>query len=381
MDKQALEKKLEFYQQAYQTISGLLIKDKEAFDGLSKQFEAFSKEVTGKWIGISVEPEEEVFLNQIGISTQKAKEELEKRIKERMDKIANYEADARYREYLELSIAPELDVVKNLEQNEVFNYFLAEGFNDPATFINKPRIDFRFFVYEPRKWKFEKAANELAKIFYFENYQEMFQTWATLRQSFDSLLNNQKFAEVIAQCEVMRKEVETLKEKNKQVETEEIEIYIGKITGLMQSLQEQSLLKIFTQDETHIIQDLKERMARTQKSVETQQNDSSIILKNMDFIEQTIEKFDFIKWNKISEEDQNKIISAPANEPIFKIIPEAEWEDIKIAFAKKGIDLNGDRKDYTMTETDLTEEEREKLMKKYNVKVGEVFFDESLRTP
>lgn len=289
--------------------------------------------------------------------------------KRKENEIEKLKEDDRYIEYLQLIINNDLNMVMDLEKNEIFQYLIKENFHND-NFYNEPYISIWKFEYQPRYWKFKKAANELAKSFGIINHETMFKVWGDLRSAYRSLIGDKRVIDVIEEC----KDIDN---KIKKLEQEIIDLpSLYRKDVILRLVEVIKVTEIRDYRFSNLIP-IKAEYVAIKGGLQKLSDRENAIMENLSSVEKIIlatEKgaiFDESKFSKFFE-------NTDPTTPVFELIPEVEWDDIREAFEKAGIKL-GDRRNYSVVKTELSKEQEDYYLKKYNVKEGEIFFDKDLQ--
>lgn len=376
MDNQIekLNERLDFYMKAYDETSKdlkVISKDKTK---LEKEIDTESKNILDETVPTP--------LDNIGIDT------LEKEYQMNLDDVvlkhenirANYEkeieklkADPRYQEYLRLLINDDLKICIDMEKDEVFNYLIDEKF-DTDEFRNEPYFELFRLKYQPRLWKFKKIADKKAKEFGIPSFSEMFKLWNGLRLNYKSLIGNKRITTVVNECEVLDNKI---KELNVRVENYLTVRRQDIITAIIQRIKLLSVAILDTIKFSNLIPLLERFNVLTEREPGLQERKTTI-MNNINTVEKMISLAEKGKLN-LDDKTYNEFFNNTNPEkPIFELIGDVEWTDIKKALEDKGIKTTNNKNDYSVVRTKITKDEKDDLLKKFGVKEGEIFYDPSL---
>lgn len=327
-------------------------------------------------LGIDIDEEERQLLyNKLGLNMIDFDKEFERIKKERTKELKRLKEDNRYKEYLRLTIDEDIKTVVELEEDEVFNYLIEQNFHSKS-FNNEPCINFIFFKYQPKYWKYAKAANEIAKRHGFTDGKQMFEVWRKLRSVYHSLVDDKKTTDIIKESEVIEKEITELEDKIENIDIEYANEVKKRLVNILKRLPEQKY-DLFNQAEVENIIRIKQELVAQKEQIKPLNDRLTIIMDNINSIEKMISSAEIGNLHLDESQVQEFFNCTNPSVPIQRLIPQKDWEDVEKAFSEFGIQLK-DREDYTVVEKHINKKEKERLLKKYNVKEGEIFIDEEL---
>ncbi|QHI73850.1 hypothetical protein [Aminipila terrae] len=375
MDSQLdkLNERLDFYMKAYDETSGDLKSSKSRYTTIEKEINTEAQNILDEVVPDplsdnqidSLEKEYQMNLDDIISKHEEIKSNY---IKEG----ENLKSDSRYKEYLNLLINDDLELVSQMEKDEAFVYLIEQNFGTDY-FENQPYFIIFGFKYQPRFWKFKKVADKKAHEFGISSFDEMYQLWKGLRINYQSLIGNKKIADVIKECEEIESKIKSL---NKAVED-----YLNPrrddiINAIIQRIKITDVPEQVKSKFSNLVPILEE-FNEVSKQVSNLENRNTIIMNNVNGVEKMItlaEQGNLVLDEKSAESFFNN--SNPET-PIFEMISNEEWTSIKKALEDKGIKTTSKSK-YSVVRKQISQEEKDDLLKKYNVKEGEIFIDPDL---
>lgn len=375
MDNQTekLNERLDFYMKAYDETSKALKSSKSKNTKIEKEINKEAKNILDEIVPNplyndqidSLEKEYQMNFDDIVTSHEEIKSNY---IKEE----ENLKSDSRYKEYLNLLINDDLELVSQMENDEVFDYLNEENFGTDD-FENEPYIEIFGLKYQPRFWKFKKIADKKAKEFGISSFDEMHQLWRGLRINYQSLIGNKKIADVIEECEAIEEKIKSLDKA--------IEDYLSPrrddlINAVIQRIKITEIPKPVQSKFTNLAP-LLEDFNVLSKQLASLENRNTVIMNNINAVEKMIS---LAKEGHLILDE--KSVDAFFNNnnpetPIFEMISDAEWANIKQALEDKGVKTTSKSK-YSVVRKKISKEEKNDLLKKYNVKEGEIFIDPNL---
>ncbi|MHC1722352.1 MAG: hypothetical protein AB9836_04000 [Aminipila sp.] len=375
MDNQLnkLNERLDFYMKAYEETSNDLKPSKSKYITIEKEINTEAKNILDEAIPVPLND------NQIDSLEKEYKMNLDDIISNHEEIKSNYikeeenlKSDSRYKEYLNLLINDDLELVSQMEKDEAFDYLIEQNFGT-AGFENQPYFSIFGFKYQPRLWKFKKIADKKAKEFGISSFDEMYQLWKGLRINYQSLIGNKKIADVIKECEDIENKIKAL---NKAVEN-----YLNPrrediINAIIQRIKIVDIPEQLKSKFSNLLPLLKE-FNEVSEQVATLENRNTIIMDNVNKVEKMISLAE--EGNLVLDEKSAEAFFNNTNPetPIYEMISDEEWSSIKQALEDKGIKTTSKSK-YSVVRKQISKEEKENLLKKYNVKEGEIFIDPEL---
>lgn len=364
-----LNERLSFYMNAYNEVSKIF---QDAFDQKNK----LDTQVTTEFKNILEEtvpkPLNDRGINSLEVLYQMNLDDIvDKHMKMSQDRKKEIEIlknDSCYLERLSLVINDDLKLVKKMERDEIFIYLISQSYGTEK-FVNEPLINILGFRYQPRLWKFKEIADINAREFGMKSFEEMYQLWTELRINYKSLKDNRTIDEAISKADAIE---EQLKKLNKENENIDMILRRDIIENIIDRVNINNLN--FGDVSFSNLKPLKQKLASISEKCTQLQSQKDIILSNMQIVEKMIalDKKGRLKINILKMEDF--IMNTSANRPIFEMIDEAEWQDIERALNQKGTSTS-QRDNYTVVKTIIATEEKNSILKKYNVKEGEIFND------
>ena len=372
-----MEEKLSFYQRAYEESHEQLklVRNKvgENEELLHKSLFSLADEFLGSDLS---DDEKDLLQKQFGFSFSEYDRKFTQQLKDLESQHELMENDPRTKEYLEMVITPDLDFVLKLEQDETFNYLVEQNFHNNS-FQNEPYFEIWGLKYQPRFWKYKSVANKKAKEFKFENYIEMFQIWSSLRVTFESLIGDKKVEVAVKEAEAIQSKMDEIKAQIDQIPTLYLEDTKSGLAKLLY-ISDESKFEVFSnQEQVQNALSFRQSWNEMKTSQEDLTHRMNAIMENITQVEKLLQAAQrgIIDLNSPSFEDFYNNENPTA--PVYQLIPEHEWDDLKQAFADKGIEL-GERKRYEKVQTKISVDEKRQLLDKYGVKEGEIFIDETL---
>jgi prefoldin subunit 5 len=372
-----LDERSRFYQNSYSLAS------KESNENLKvlKETESILKtnvfNLADQYLGEDLSEEEKKLLDaHFGFNFIDIDKKFKKIALERQTSIEKMKDDPRYKEYLELDIADNLEMVIILENNETFNYLIQENFHNEE-FVNEPYFEIFNIKYQPRFWKFKKFANKLAKEVKFKDYKEMFEIWFNLRMSFKSLIEDKRVEDVIKETEELEAKIKTFEEKLSQISLEYLADVKSRFAEILLTVDEKKFSIFNHQDEVNNLVSMKQDFSAAKKSQEALSARLNLIMDNLNKVEEMIAAAENNGFDENDANFSNFFANTDPTTPIHQLIPDMDWDGLKRAFADKGISLKN-KENYTKVVTEISNEEKENLLNKYGVKEGEIFIDETL---
>lgn len=372
-----LNEKLSFYQRAYETSSQEYKTNEKSYAENEKNLQKALFALADEFLGVDLSQEEKELLEgRFGFSFSEFDRKYSEQKQILISEQTQMENDPRTKEYLEMVITPDLDFVLKMENDETFNYLISENFHT-TSFLNEPYFELFGLKYQPRFWKFKQVANKKAKEFRFETYVEMLQTWSTLRATFKSLIGDKRVEVAVKEAEAIQTKIDEIKTKIDAIPALYLEDTKTAFSKTL-LLADEEKFSVFTRQEQAVSAlQLRTVWKEEKENRERLADRMNAIMENITHVEQLISAAEQglldIHSAALSAFYQNNDPAAP----VFKLIPEHEWDTLKEAFSKKGITLN-ERKNYEKVETKLSNEKKEELLRRYNVEEGEIFIDESL---
>lgn len=375
MDSQLnkLNERLDFYMKAYEETSNDLKPSKSKYITIEKEINTEAKNILDEAIPEplndnqidSLEKEYQMNLDDIIFNHEEIKHNY---IKEE----ENLKSDSRYKEYLNLLINDDLELVSQMEKDEAFAYLIEQNFGT-ADFENQPYFSIFGFKYQPRLWKFKKVADKKAKEFGISSFDEMYQLWKGLRINYQSLIGNKKIADVIKECEDIENKIKALNTA--------VEDYLSPrrediINAIIQRIKIVDIPEQVKSKFSNLLPLLKE-FNEVSEQVANLENRNTIIMNNVNTVEKMISLAE--EGNLVLDEKSAEAFFNNPNPdtPIYEMISNEEWSSIKQALEDKGIKTTSKSK-YSVVRKQISKEEKEDLLKKYNVKEGEIFIDPDL---
>ncbi len=375
MDSQLnkLNERLDFYMKAYEETSNDLKPSKSKYITIEKEINTEAKNILEEAIPEplndnqidSLEKEYQMNLDDIISNHEEIKRNY---IKEE----ENLKSDSRYKEYLNLLINDDLELISQMEKDEAFAYLIEQNFGT-AAFENQPYFSIFGFKYQPRLWKFKKVADKKAKEFGISSFDEMYQLWKGLRINYQSLIGNKKIADVIKECEDIENKIKALKKA--------VEDYLNPrrediIKAIIQRIKIVDIPEQVKSKFSNLLPLLKE-FNEIAEQVANLENRNTIIMNNVNTVEKMISLAE--EGNLVLDEKSAEAFFNNPNPdtPIYEMISNEEWSSIKQALEDKGIKTTSKSK-YSVVRKQISKEEKEDLLKKYNVKEGEIFIDPDL---
>lgn len=279
--------------------------------------------------------------------------------------------DSCYQERLSLVINDDLKLVKKMESDEVFKYLISQLYGTDK-FVNEPSIHILGFHFQPRAWKFQEIADKNAKEFGMNSFEEMHQLWTDLRINYKSLEDSLTIEAAIAKADEIEEQLKRLKEENANTDTllrnDIIETVIDRVSIDQLDLSQVSFANL---------KPLKQQLKSVSEKCTQLQSQKDVILTNMQTVEKMIalDKKGHLRINPEKMEDF--MANTLPERPIFEMIDEEEWKDIERALNQKGISTS-QRENYTVIKRTITTEEKISILKRHNVKEGEIFIDPKL---
>lgn len=372
-----LKEKLKFYKDAYRKESRNKDKNEEELRNNRELYYLNATNFFKSYFNTIIDDTEKKFIeDNYGVNIGDIDEMfVDKKVKldEKINEIKN---DVRYKEYVKLQIDDNLDIVERLEDDEVFDYLIDQNFHNEK-FVNEPYFNILGFEFQPRYWKFKKYANKKAREFGFVDYKHMFELWKNLRLAYESLIGDKKIAKVIEEYKQLENRLKKYENEIENLPIAYSEEVIKRVVKTIENLDTEKLFYIQDTEYDAVIQ-LKKSIDLLKERQKTLENRIDILLKNIDRAEEMIAAAERGKL-KIDESIMKKFIeNNDPYIPVFEIIPEKEWVEIKKAFEDKGIKLKADRTKYSVVRRKLSPEEKERKLKEYGVKEGEIFIDKNL---
>lgn len=372
-----LDEKFQFYQRAYDESSRQL-KENESY--LAQQEIDLKKSLfalADEFLGTDLSNEERSLLQDtFGFSFSEFDRKYEDKKRRLASEQYEMESDPRTKEYLEMVITPDLDFVLKLENDETFNFMIAENFHN-TRFVNEPYFEIFGMKYQPRFWKFKKVAQKKAAEFRFSSYVEMIDTWNNLRSTFESLIGDKRVEIAVQEAEAIEAKLNDIKEKINALPLLHLEDTKTSFAKSLQLASEDKFSVFENQEQVKAALVLRSAWSETKSSRDSVSERMNSIMENISRVEELIYAVDRGQLDVNSPVLTDFYNNTDPTASVFKLIPEHEWEEIKTAFASKGISL-GDRGSYTKVETKITTEQKEKIFEKYDVTEGEIFIDEDL---
>jgi hypothetical protein len=111
--------------------------------------------------------------------------------------------------------------------------------------------------------------------------------------------------------------------------------------------------------------------------VSSLENRRTVIMANINAVEKMASLVKEGKFNLDAKSEDAFFNNNNPETPIFEMISVKDWNSIKQALEDKGISISA-KENYTVVRTTISKREKEKLLKKYSVKEGEIFIDPDL---
>lgn len=375
MDSQLnkLNERLDFYMKAYEETSSELKSSKSQYITIEKEVNTEAKNILDEAVSNPLND------NQIDLLEKEYQMNLDDIVANHEELKSNYikeqenlKSDSRYKEYLNLLINDDLELVSQMEKDEAFAYLIEQNFGT-ADFDNQPYFSILGFKYQPRFWKFKKVADKKAKEFGIPSFDEMYQLWKGLRINYQSLIGNKKIAEVIKECENIENKIKSL---NKAVEDYLNPRREAIINAIIERIKITDIPEQVKSKFSNLIPLLKE-FNEVSEQMSNLENRNTIIMNNVNTVEKMISLEGEGKL-VLDEKSAEAFFNNPNPEtPIFEMISNEEWVSIKQALEDKGIKTTSKSK-YSVVRKQISKEEKNDLLKKYNVKEGEIFIDPDL---
>lgn len=368
-----LNERLDFYMKAYNETSDDLNLSESEKTKLEKAIDSECRNILEETVPNpladnqfdSLEKEYQINLDDIAIKHEKLKNDY---IKEK----ESLKSDSRYKEYLNLLINDDLKLVSTMENDEVFAYLMEQKFGTDD-FKNEPCIAIWKFKYQPRFWKFKKIADKKAREFGVASFDEMHKLWSGLRINYKSLIENKKITEIIKECEEIENRIKDL---DKAVTDYLISRREDIINAITQRIKLTDVSALDLSKFSNLIP-LLEKFIASSEEVTSLQNRKTVIMNNINTVEKMI---------SLAEEDHLALDeksfdtffrNTNPETPIFELIGDVEWITVKQALEDKGIKTSA-QANYSVVRKKISKEEKEDILKRHNVKEGEIFIDQNL---
>lgn len=367
-----LDERLDFYMKAYKEVENEL-KSSEV------EREAVEKEIENEIIGTLNDTIPEVIdseqISKLEDTYQMNFDDVitehEKLREANIAELESLKSDDRYKESLNLVINDDLKLVAKMEEDEVFSYLIDENYGTDD-FNNDPFIFFLGFKFQPRYWKFKKIADKKAKEFGMASFEEMRKLWEGLRINYKSLEDNKKLSAVLEECNM-------IEEKIKYLEKAIQDYLITRRKGIMDAIVQRVKMvdtKVVEARFSNIMPLLAKYRSLGEEVYKLQDN-KSVIMDNINAVEKMtgLAKQGKLQLSRTSKElffsNQNPTT------PILEIITDAEWQAITQALAEKGIKTSS-KSNYKVYSKTISQDEKAAILKKHQVKEGEIFIDPKL---
>lgn len=369
-----LNNRLNFYMQAYnETNSNLEVIEKEKNE-FELQIHTNAKSILNDLIPITLDNKdihamEKTYHMELDYMVDLHENLREKNIREKCD----LEKDSRCTEYLEILINDDMKYVSKMESDEVFAYLIDTNFGTDK-FINEPYINLLGKAFQPRHWKFKGVADKKAIEFGFSNFDEMRKLWSDLRVNYNSLKGNKKISDVMDEYNSITlriKELEHSIENYLDIRRDAVIDSIierckvdPKTINDKPPLDEVVIMLEKLDDLKNNIAGLEERKDQIMDNISVVENMISLASqKNLNISPKALKSITFVKDPSI---------------PIEELVGPTEWISLKAALNKKGIKTSS-RKNYSIVKTKISNTEKQRLLKKFDVKEGEIFIDPKLK--
>jgi hypothetical protein len=259
-----------------------------------------------------------------------------------------------------------------MESDEVFDYLIDQKFGTDD-FKNEPYIAIWKLKYQPRFWKFKKIADKKAKEFGMNSFREMYQLWSELRINYNSLIGNKQVTDVIKECEAIENKIKDL---DKAITDYLISRREDIINAIAQRIKLADVSALDLSKFSNLIP-LLERFTTLSEQVTGLQNRKTVIMDNINTVEKMVSMAE--EGHLVLDEKSADTFFNHTNPetPIFELIRDAEWITIKQALEDKGIKTSA-KENYSIVRKKVSKKEKEDILKKYNVKEGEIFIDQNL---
>ncbi len=290
--------------------------------------------------------------------------------------IKEIKEDPVYKEYLHIVITDDLDYAIKLENDEVFLYLIDQDFHNEQ-FKNEPYFELFGLKYQPRHWKFSKFANKKAKEMGFNNYGDMFKLWQDLRATYESLIGEDKIEDVVKESKRLKQEIKDIEDKILNIPSDFLQEVKTRLVEILFIINDSKFNIFGKTEEVNNILSIRKEFNLTKNGYEKQKSRLDILFDNLNKVEQLITAAENGNINIEDNKFEKLLSNTDPTIPIFELIPESEWVDIKKAFEDKGIKMKN-KDDYTVVKTKVTAKQKKELLKKYNVKEGEIFIDPDL---
>lgn len=376
MNAQFLDK-LNFYQEAYQEELHRAKEIRLNLQNLKNNLLQYISEKISAWLGQDLDEEESAAIERTGLSLTSIFEEIEENRKRLPLEIETLRMGEFYQQYLDMTINHDFSLIIALEDDPTFTYLITENFHN-ENFVNRPKIKFPLFgTFQPRFKKFARIAAQVAQRHRFENYQQMFETWATMRNAFREVVGDEKVKEAKVKFEKIQQDIRQKNEQLNNLTHKEIDIIIQKVSEFIFQAQEFTL-SVLHAYEFNYIQDQKEKIRLEDQNLILVQNTVNQILKNMGFVQEIALKAHKAQSHPNIQEKLDQILAVKdPHQDLHEILSEEEWQKALQSFQEydqkhfKNAKVHYEQAQYRVT--DLTPEQIQYLMKKYQVKEGETF--------
>ena len=369
--------KLDFYQNAYQEELNQAKAIRLTLEELKLDLNNYTQEKITDWLGKDLDEEERNTIEQMGVSLNTIFEEIEKArniIPREIDNIRNGQF---YQKYLEMTINHDFSLIYELEDDQTFNYLISKNFHNNQ-FDNRPKIKIPFLgTFQPRYKKFAKIAQLVSQRHSFESYIQMFSTWQTMRDAFKEVLGENKISDAKVKFKRLQEEIKQKNQELNNLAHKEMSLIIDKVSGFIINAKKFSLSTLL-QEEINYIDTQKEQIRIKDQNLILAQNTINQIMNNMALIQEISLNAHKVSDNQNIMQKLKHILEVKdPGQDLYEILTMEEWQIALDAFKAydeehfKSAKVHYDEAKYSVT--DLTPEQIQYLMKKYNVKEGEAF--------
>lgn len=378
MNKEFLDK-LDFYQKAYDREVGRAKEVRLSLEKTKTELNNYVHEKIENWLGEDLDENEKTAIKEMGISLNNILDQIQSRrtkIPQEIEAVRNLEF---YQKYLKMTISYDYSLIFRLEDDETFNYLTSTNFQNMDSFDKGTPIKIPFFApYYPRLEKFAKVANQVAKRHSFENHETMFSTWKTFRDVFSEIIKKDKpVKETKVKFDDLQAQIKAKNDELNQLAQQEMEMVVDKVSTFVINAEKLSTSNLDA-NEMDFINTNKEKIQSDTENLKVLDNTVNQIMKNMGYVQQLSMDANKLAQNAELKPKLDAILEVQdPTQDLFEILTKEQYEKAMDAFAdydKKNFQdakVHHDQAQYNVT--DLTPEQIQYLMKKYNVKEGEAF--------
>lgn len=377
MNKEFLDK-LDFYQKAYEREVGRAKEVRLSLEKTKTELNSYVHEKIDLWLGEDLDASEKTAIQEMGISLDTIFKNIQERRTKIPEEIEAIRKSEFYQKYLKMTINYDYSLIFRLEDDETFRYMVIEDFHNDE-FRNRPSFKIPLFgTYQPRYWKFAKVANKVAKRHDFENYETMFATWKTFRDIFSEIIEeNTPVKDTKAKFEKLQAEIKAKNDELNQLAQQEMERVVDKVSAFVVNAEKLSISSLDANEITFINTN-KAQIQKDSENLKVLDETVNQIMKNMGYVQQLSVDANKLAQNPELKPKLESILEVQdPTQNLFEILTMEQYNkamDAFKAYDKKHFQeakVHQDQAKYNVT--DLTPEQIQYLMKKYNVQEGEAF--------